>query len=934
MKYLLTILLVTTLGFVVNGQTKSQIRSMDELMPNSSFSDVPEDIRHSKPYLRQRWFLEQRAYPYDKIPEDAYSKSLEQKDALRNSYGDRIIPNFSWVSLGPTPGAYFNYGNISSRIVTGAYHPTNPNIIYIGPANGGVWKSTDAGSTWSPMSDNESSLSMGAIAIDPVNPDIIYAGTGEATYSGASYYGRGLLKSTDAGLTWTNITNGLPFSTYFSRLKIRPNNNSQLLAALGNSGLYRSTNSGASWTQILSGRVDDVVFSPTGDTAFAVGSGIGIRRSINGGAAFSTYGASGLGSGSRTHFDLAQSNPSVMWAAVYSSGNVTVFKSTNFGMNWSSVSMPSGFSGLAGQAWYDLYCLINPKNHNKVYVGTIDIFRTENGNTFTNITNGYSGGNVHVDQHYLFFHPTNENTIISCNDGGIWRSVNNGTNFTNLNQNLTLTQFYRIAASPSTPDRILGGTQDNGTQQTFSSLSWAAAYGGDGGEVCFNHMVANNQNILGETQYNGIFRTTNGGSSWHSSQTGLGSENAAWVGPILKHPNISSWFYTARQRVYLSTDYGGTWNAISLNSVNGSNAVREMAQSKSNPDLMFASSGSQLFRSTDGGVNWTNITTGLPNRTITSVYVHPSDENIVVVTFSGFGTDKVYKSTNAGSNWTSIHGNLPDTPVNDILVFTDTGATANTYFVATDIGVFVTDNNGVDWMETDDGLPNTVIMHLDYAPSVKMLRAGTHGRGVYEAFIDFTIPVELSSFTAERVENKVVLNWSTASEVNNSGFEVHRKLKNQEWESIATLGGYGTTTEPKHYTYDDNFEFLPYNGRVLYRLKQTDFDGTFEYSEQIFVDVTFIPSTTNLSQNYPNPFNPSTTIKYSVHSESMVKVSIFNPIGQEIELIVSEHQSPGTYEVVWNADKYSSGIYFYLFEVSGINGESIHKEMKKLVLIK
>src|SRR5690606_15545738 len=117
----------------------------------------------------------------------------------------------------------------------------------------------------------------------------------------------------------------------------------------------------------------------------------------------------------------------------------------------------------------------------------------------------------------------------------------------------------------------------------------------------------------------------------------------------------------------------------------------------------------------------------------------------------------------------------------------------------------------------------------DYAPSVKMLRAGTHGRGVYEAFIDFTIPVELSAFTAERVENKVVLNWSTASEVNNSGFEVHRKLKNQEWESIADLSGYGTTTEPKHYTYEDNFEFLPYNGRVLYRLKQTDYDGTFEY---------------------------------------------------------------------------------------------------------
>ena len=155
-----------------------------------------------------------------------------------------IFQHLIGLVLGPTPGAYFNYGNISSRIVSGAFDPTNPNIIYIGPANGGVWKSTDSGSTWNPLTDQQVSLSMGAIEIDPANTNIIYAGTGEATYSGASYYGRGLLKSTNGGTTWTNYTSGLPSSTYFSRIKIRPNNSSQLLAALGNSGLYRSTNSG------------------------------------------------------------------------------------------------------------------------------------------------------------------------------------------------------------------------------------------------------------------------------------------------------------------------------------------------------------------------------------------------------------------------------------------------------------------------------------------------------------------------------------------------------------------------------------------------------------------------------------------------------------------------------------------------------------------
>jgi hypothetical protein len=408
--------------------------------------------------------------------------------------------------------------------------------------------------------------------------------------------------------------------------------------------------------------------------------------------------------------------------------------------------MPSVFYDQDGQAWYDLYCLINPKNHNKVFIGTIDIYSTADGTNFTNITNGYSGGNVHVDQHYMLFHPTQENTIIACNDGGIWRSTNNGSTFINLNQYLTLTQFYRIAASPFMPSRILGGTQDNGTQRTDSTLNWAAVYGGDGGEVCFNPFDANY--ILGETQYNGIFRTTNGGLNWNSSTSGLSSsENKAWVAPIIHHPTISGTFYTARQRIYRSTNNGGSWTAVSGN-VNGTSAIRELIQSNINPNIMFATSGNQIFKSTDEGATWLNISAGLPDRTITSVRVHPTNVNQVILTFSGFGTNKIYKSTNGGSIWISFQGNLPDTPVNDLLIFTDILGFLNTYFAATDIGVFLTEDDGTNWIEITNGLPNTVIMHLDYSPLNQMLRAGTHGRGVYETYIEFVHTLEITSFTA------------------------------------------------------------------------------------------------------------------------------------------------------------------------------------------
>ncbi|MCU0364733.1 MAG: T9SS type A sorting domain-containing protein, partial [Ignavibacteriaceae bacterium] len=258
----------------------------------------------------------------------------------------------------------------------------------------------------------------------------------------------------------------------------------------------------------------------------------------------------------------------------------------------------------------------------------------------------------------------------------------------------------------------------------------------------------------------------------------------------------------------------------------------------------------------------------------------------------------------------------------------------NTYFVGTDIGVFLTQDNGASWVELPNNLPNTVIIHLDYSHSNKMMRAGTHGRGVYEAFIDFTIPVELSSFTAETGDNTVVLNWSTATETNNNGFEIERKLKNQEWVTIGFVQGKGTTTELQNYNYIDDYSLLPYEGTVLYRLKQIDYNGSFEYSEQLAVNLTFVPAAYYISQNYPNPFNPATTIKYSLPVESMVKINIYNALGEIIEELVSKVQSSGNFEVTWNAQDYSSGIYYYSFEVNSADGSQSHREMKKIVFLK
>jgi hypothetical protein len=703
--------------------------AQDLPIPGNPYDAVDSAAQRSKAFKRQRWFYEQRMFPYNSIPEDALAKALRQRDALRGSGGKRASLAAPWTNIGPTCGYYFSYGNISSRIATIKYDPNNANTVYLGAAFGGVWKSTNGGVIWTSKTDTEVSLSSGALAIDPANSNIIYYGTGEATYSGASYYGRGLLKSTDGGTTWTGYTTGLGSFTYFSRIVVRPNNSSQILAALGSGsstpGIARSTNGGASWTIVASGRADDIIFTPSGDTAYATGSGIGYRMSTNGGQTFTT--PTSLTMQTRNHIAICKTSPKILYASTYSGSTISVFKSTDGGITFSAAAAGTDFNG--GQAWYDFYVHVNPFDPNYVYIGAVDIWRSTNGGTsFSNITNGYAGGNVHVDQHNIDFDPVDANKMFCVNDGGVWYSTDRGTTWTNRNASLTLTQFYRMTSDPSNGAHLMGGTQDNGTQRTTGSLNWAAAFGGDGGEVCFQSQ--NPSLILGETQNNGVVRSVDGGNNWGSATTGL-SGTGAWVGPLISHPDSANIFYTGRQSVFKTTNGGSSWFSIS-SGISGT--IREMTISKSDARVMFATIGSSVYRSTDRGINWSSASTGLPARTITTVSVHPDSSNVVLVTFSGFGAGKVYRSTNTGTTWTDVSGNLPDTPVNDILIF-HPGVATSTYLVATDVGVFISSNFGSTWSELADGLPNTVAIHLDYNQLTNKIRIGTHGRGVYETSI-------------------------------------------------------------------------------------------------------------------------------------------------------------------------------------------------------
>lgn len=693
---------------------------------NNPYNEAPEATKKRKFFNRERWFYEQRMYPNNYIPVDAYKKAQDMRNNLRNTQGfyysnrDNI-----WESIGPTSGSIVEFGNVSSRMGSVKVHPTNPNILYIGGAYGGIWKSINGGANWISKTDNQVSLSTGSIAIDPTNPDIIYYGTGEATYSAVSYFGRGLLKSTDGGETWTNYTAGLPAYTLFARLVIRPGAPNELLAAMGTSGgVYRSTDAGVTWFQVRAGRCDDIVFDPTGTKVYINGSSGGIIISTDGGATFNQP-TTGYVAGFRNQITISKTNPNILYASGFfpADGTIKVYKSTNAGLNWAQVSIGHNFNGV--QAGYDFYIYVSPFNENLVYVGSIDTWRSTNGgSSFTNITNWSTGGGVHPDQQNMDFHPTDPNIIYIVNDGGINKSTNQGNTFTNLNADLTLTQFYRMTSNPSNPQQLIGGTQDNGTQQTFGTINWLSAFPGDGGEVCFHPQ--NTQYVLGEMQNNVVQKSTNGGLSFFNATSGL-SGAPAWIGPIIAHPDSATIFYTARQSLFKSTTWGGNWVAISAGT---SGTIRELAISKSNPAIIYASAAGTIYKSTNRGYNFTNVTNNLPGAIITSISIKPDDHNDILLCYSGFGEGKVYRSTNGGVNWVNISSNLPNTSVNDVMHYYPNTPT-NVFICAMDVGVFMTNNNGASWIELANGLPNTVAMHLDYNTKSNRLTIGTHGRGAY-----------------------------------------------------------------------------------------------------------------------------------------------------------------------------------------------------------
>jgi photosystem II stability/assembly factor-like uncharacterized protein len=662
-----------------------------------------------------------------------------------------------WTPIGPDPmilGSTLFSGRVSSI----AIDPRNSNVVYIGAADGGIWKTTNGGASWQPLTDFQDSLSSGSITLDPANPDTVYVGTGEPYSSSSAYYGAGILKSSDAGSTWQNIQAPFVTSTVSLRIggiDVYPNDHNVVLAATSRtqgSGIYRSTNGGATWTPVYSGGpVYKVRFLPNApNTAIAVGFDDNtfnqqvILRSTDAGATWqvvvhqsvdfgfgdlTAQGSLAIGTGHNT-----------IYAALGGNAAALLFKSTDAGATWTAVNnkLPSGQAMCNAQCWYGLALAVHPADPNLLYFGAVNLYRsTDGGNTWTGVTS------EHVDYHALTFTPAGDRLYVA-NDGGIWSTSDpraSVVGWTSLNAGMATLQFYPgISIAPGNPSFGLGGTQDNGILRYTGDPQWAnILIVGDGISTAID--PATTSRLYGTTQGGFVWLSTNGGSSFTQQTNGLNLSGASFLTPLTMDSHNSMRLYTAPTQFVYRTDNGGSnWTQASDNLFS---AVTNIAVAPTDENTVYASAGSGVGMTRNAisasSPTWT-VHNG-PGRKVTWVTVDPADATVAYAVLGGFssidGKGHVYKITNSGATWTNITANLPDTPVNNIIVDPDV---ANTLYIATDTGVFSTSDGGQSWNSMVENMPHSIVMGLALERSTRTLRAATHGRSMFDLKLPSVAP--------------------------------------------------------------------------------------------------------------------------------------------------------------------------------------------------
>ena len=807
---------------------------------------------HSASYLKQlekkmapadHFFL-QRSWPDISFDYRAYEHALSvarrRQTHTLSTRGDN-----SWTTQGP--------GNIGGRINTIATHPTNTNIIYVGSAAGGLFKTTDGGQNWLPIFDDFSYLAIGDITISSHNSNVIYVGTGDPNISGYPAIGNGIYKSEDGGASWTHL--GLADQSIVSSIIVDPADSLTIFAGTmgipferdNKRGLYKSTDGGQSWTQVLfvsdqAGIIDmvkdpiypGILYAASWDRirnnqeSTISGMGGGIWKTTDNGDNWQQISGGGFPSGPLGRVGLAVDGGTAfrLYAIVVGTdANVEgVYLSVDAGNNWSNITGNLAPGALGGFGWYFGKIRVNPSNPNEIYVLGVQLHKSNDGGVnWFEADPPWWQYQVHADKHDLVFGPGGG--IYLATDGGLYRSVDNGANWTDA-EDIPNTQFYRVAVNPHQPGTYYGGAQDNGsTGGNQSNInSWPRIYGGDGFQMAFDPRSPDTFYV--ETQYGGLAYTADAGNSFAPHQNGINSaDRTNWDTPFMLSDSDPATQYTATYRVYKNiTGPGGQWDSISPDLTDGLifhprfHTVSTVDESPKNEQILYAgTTDGNVWITTNGGINWIDITGSLPDRYVTSIKASTTDSSIAFVTHSGYKYNDffphIHKTNNYGVTWEDISGDLPPLAINDVYLYPGDD---DIIFVATDGGVYTTINGGQNWYRLGNNMPMIPVYDLEIETTSMTLVAGTFARSIMtfdlnDLFIFSQPQVNISGTKTPCAGDTVVLTAPDgfASYSWNTGDTSRQLIVTTSGDyQVAVSNEYGYISQPSD-SFSINFQPLP-----------------------------------------------------------------------------------------------------------------------------
>ncbi len=720
-------------------------------------SQRPEQRHHSGARNGLDLLAMARSYPHPVLPDTGYAPAFSEFSAGRFLAKSSNIP--PWRAIGPNL--------IGGRTLALAIDPDDPDIIWAGSASGGLWRSTSAGigpQAWQRIETGFPTTSVAAIALSPADPNVIFIGTGEVYGSPESFpgvgrrttrgsYGIGILKSTDGGQTWQK---SLDWSYNQRRgvqdISFNPLNANTIWAAT-TEGTFRSQDGGASWQKMHDVVMATSVVVSAQDTSIiniACGGmsspGHGLYRSTDGGMSWQKSDLDADGPQTfrgKAILSQSASQPNILYASIGNSDGdfsrefgTWLLRSDDSGASWRTVNT---LDYARYQGWYSHYAGVSPHNADLVVCGGVPLFLSRDGGETLEEIRGtvedIADPNwLHVDHHAVAFHPQDSLTFYLATDGGIYRTTDGGRTFQHCNDGYQTTQFYAgFSSSVLDSSLAMGGMQDNFSAIYQGDLIWRRVIGGDGSWSAMNQ--ADNDMLFGSSQYLRVYKSVDRGRRWKRLNLPRGWESN-FIAPFLLSPADNTTMYAGASVVFRSEDAGETWTVTNNSTMlDDGNPVITMAASAYDARVVYAATSplyqrSGVFITRDAGESWQKITTGLPDRFPTDIFIDPGDHNIAYISFAGFGSPHLFRTLNGGITWLAIDEGIPDVPAWSVAV---DPFNSRILYLGNDLGIFTSTDGGTSWQPWSEGLPDAVFaMDLSLSPANKSLRVATHGNGVFE----------------------------------------------------------------------------------------------------------------------------------------------------------------------------------------------------------